>query len=142
MARDRNVLGATANVVHPAALSQSLQLVHGLSGGHERPSPLRRVPHIAHRSYSLPLLHTADGSNLPQQTCIVKTSMICYTRQGGEWPMRTLLTVADVARYLNVSEDHVRRLIRNGQVEAVCVGKRAVRIREEALWDLLKVPVR
>jgi len=56
--------------------------------------------------------------------------------------MRPLLTVADVARYLNVSEDHVRRLIRNGQLEAVRVGKRAVRIREEALWDLLKVPVR
>lgn len=55
--------------------------------------------------------------------------------------MRPLLTVADVARYLNVSEDHVRRLIRNGQLEAVRVGKRAVRIREEALWDLLKVPV-
>src|SRR5690606_1258671 len=132
----------TANVVHPAALSQSLQLVHGLIGGPEHPITLRRARPVARRSYSLPLLHTAGGSNLTQQTCTVKPSLIRYTRQGGSMPMLPLLTVADVARYLNVSEDHVRRLIRNGQLEAVRVGKRAVRIREEALWDLLKVPVR
>lgn len=53
--------------------------------------------------------------------------------------MKPLLTVKEVADYLRVSEDHVRRWIWAGDLPAVRVGKRAVRVREEDLKELLKI---
>lgn len=47
-----------------------------------------------------------------------------------------LLTVAEVATYLQVSIRTVRRLIASGELEVVRIG-RAVRVSEEALNTLL-----
>ena len=48
-----------------------------------------------------------------------------------------LLTVEDVAKYLNVSVGTVRNLINGGDLEAVRVG-RSVRIRPEAVEAFLQ----
>ena len=47
-----------------------------------------------------------------------------------------LLTRAEVARYLRVSDRTVSRLIRKGQLPAARIG-RAVRIRQSTLLDML-----
>lgn len=38
-------------------------------------------------------------------------------------PNTKLLTIADVARLLSVSESHVRHLVRNGYLESIKMGK-------------------
>lgn len=52
--------------------------------------------------------------------------------------MQQLWTVREVASYLRVSQDHVRRLIRSGRLKAVRVGERALRVRESDVYDLLE----
>jgi len=52
-------------------------------------------------------------------------------------PRRTLLTAAEVAEILHVSTRSVRRLIKDGKLPIVRVGRRAVRIRPEAVETLI-----
>ena len=49
-----------------------------------------------------------------------------------------LLTRAEVARYLSVSDRTVSRLMRTGKLPALRIG-RAVRIRQSDLFDMLNV---
>lgn len=49
-----------------------------------------------------------------------------------------LLTVAEVADILGVSWRHARRLIADGDLPAVNCGKRAIRIREADLEEMMK----
>lgn len=51
---------------------------------------------------------------------------------------RVMLTVAEAADELAVTERFIRKLISNGQLRAVKVGTRVVRIRRTDLDDLLR----
>ena len=51
---------------------------------------------------------------------------------------RVMLTVAEAADELAVTERFIRKLISNGQLRAVKVGTRVVRIRRTDLEDLLR----
>ena len=49
-----------------------------------------------------------------------------------------LLTVSEAADELNVTERFIRKLIANGDLDAVKVGTRIIRIRRSDLHDLLR----
>ena len=51
---------------------------------------------------------------------------------------RVMLTVAEAADELAVTERFIRKLISNGQLRAVKVGTRVVRIRRTDFEDLLR----
>ena len=53
-----------------------------------------------------------------------------------EWLPRRLLTVAEVADLLKISRRHVRRLIADGRLHVIRLG-RAVRIRPESVAALV-----
>lgn len=52
-----------------------------------------------------------------------------------------LLTLADVADFLAVSLSTVRRLVRDGNLPAVRVGQRSIRVRPEDLEAYLQASV-
>jgi excisionase family DNA binding protein len=52
-------------------------------------------------------------------------------------PPAHLLTAAEAATALNISLRSVRRLIKNGMLPTVHLGRRLVRIRPEALMALI-----
>ncbi len=56
-------------------------------------------------------------------------------------PQSEFLTVAEAAEVLHVTERFIRKLIATGELRAVKVGSRLVRIRRSNLEDLLR-PVR
>jgi excisionase family DNA binding protein len=55
------------------------------------------------------------------------------------WMPRPLLTVKEVAEVLHISVRQVRRLIEDGRLAAVRIG-RAVRVRPEAAAELINPP--
>ena len=58
-------------------------------------------------------------------------------RDGGEQPRAQFLTVAEVASLMRVSKMTVYRLVHNGELPAVRVG-RSFRVHAKAVHDLLE----
>ena len=79
--------------------------------------------------------HSADDSGqhqpTPEEHSMTQTIPTAEAR-------RVMLTVAEAADELAVTERFIRKLISNGRLRAVKVGARVVRIRRTDLEDLLR----
>lgn len=113
---------------------------HEVSNGRDGIVPQRRTRSLPSRSMLADpsydqTQHSADGRGHPQPT--PEEHSMTQTIPTAE-ARRVMLTVAEAADELAVTERFIRKLISNGQLRAVKVGARVVRIRRTDLEDLLR----